>query len=106
MLPAGPDPLMPNRLWYSAARPLFPQADSSIAWAMVTAAGTPHRCWAATAPGAIRLMNACCARVPGVACAGAEYCRYRSGLAAGVAAGVAAVGLPLGVADGREAGAT
>jgi hypothetical protein len=50
---------MPNRLWYSAASWLFPQADSSIACAIVTAAGTPHRCWAATAPGAMRLMNAC-----------------------------------------------
>ena len=50
---------MPKRLWYSAASWLFPQADSSIACAIVTAAGTPHRCWAATAPGAMRLMNAC-----------------------------------------------
>ena len=58
-LPAGPDPLMPKRLWYSAASWLFPQADSSIACAIVTAAGTPHRCWAAPAPGAMRLMNAC-----------------------------------------------
>src|SRR3984957_1272407 len=57
---------MPNRLWYLAASWLFPQADSSIACAMVTAAGTPQRCWAATAPGAIRLMNACWSRVPGV----------------------------------------
>jgi hypothetical protein len=76
MLPAGPDPLMPKRLWYSAASWLFPQDDSSIAWAMVTAAGTPHRCSAATAPGAIRLMNACCVRVPGVACAAGAYCLY------------------------------
>src|ERR1700722_6708496 len=66
-LPAGPVPLMPNRLWYRAARLLWPQADSSIAWAIVTDAGTPKRCWAATAPGATRLMNACWFRVPGVA---------------------------------------
>src|ERR1700722_8434904 len=59
---------MPNRLWYLAARLLWPQADSSIAWAIVTDAGTPKRCWAATAPGATRLMNACWFRVPGVAC--------------------------------------
>ncbi len=40
-LPAGPVPLMPKRLWYCAARPLCPQADSSMACAIVTAAGTP-----------------------------------------------------------------
>ncbi|HWG16197.1 MAG TPA: hypothetical protein VG268_23265 [Streptosporangiaceae bacterium] len=40
-LPAGPVPLMPNRLWSSLASELWPQADSSMAWAMVTAAGTP-----------------------------------------------------------------
>jgi hypothetical protein len=50
---------MPKRLWYSAESWLFPQEDSSIACAIVTAAGTPQRCWAATAPGAMRLMNAC-----------------------------------------------
>ena len=72
---------MPKRLWYLAASWLFPQEDSSIACAMVTAAGTPQRCWAATAPGEIRLMNACCVRVPGVACAAGAYCRYCSGLA-------------------------
>jgi hypothetical protein len=32
-----------------------------MACAMVTAAGTPYRLWAATAPGAIDAMNACCA---------------------------------------------
>ncbi|HEY5016431.1 MAG TPA: hypothetical protein VII59_06600, partial [Streptosporangiaceae bacterium] len=89
---------------------------------MVTAAGTPQRCWAATAPGAIRLMNACCVRVPGVACEGAAYCRYCSGLAVAdeeavdvgaaaalgvaVALGLAAVGWALGVADGLEVRAT
>jgi hypothetical protein len=88
---------------------------------MVTAAGTPQRCWAATAPGAIRLMNACCVRVPGVACEGAAYCRYWSDLAVAdeeavgvgaaalgvaVALGLAAAGRALGVADGREVGAT
>jgi len=35
---------MPKRLWYVAERLLCPQADSSMAWAIVTAAGTPHRC--------------------------------------------------------------
>jgi hypothetical protein len=29
-----------------------------MAWAMVTAAGTPYLRWAATAPGAISSMNA------------------------------------------------
>src|ERR1700761_2426902 len=78
---------MPNRLWYRAARLLWPQADSSIAWAIVTAAGTPKRCWAATAPGATRLMNACWFRVPGVA-----YCLEGEPAGAGDAAGA-------GVAD-------
>src|ERR1700734_63689 len=81
---------MPNRLWYFAASELLPQADSSIACAMVTAAGTPHRRWAATDPGAIRLMNACCARVPGVACAAGAYCRECSGRAAADGGGAAA----------------
>ncbi len=40
-LPAGPLPLMPNRLWSSLASALWPHPDSSMAWAMVTAAGTP-----------------------------------------------------------------
>ena len=43
---------MASRLW--------PQPDSSIACAIVTAAGTPYCCCAASAPGAIALMNACC----------------------------------------------
>src|SRR5260370_631954 len=51
-LPAGPAPLMPNRLWYCAARLLAPHPDSSIACAIVTDAGTPYRCSAAPAPGA------------------------------------------------------
>ncbi len=54
--------------------PLSPRPDSSIACAIVTAAGTPYRCCAAIAPGAMRLMNACCACVPGAACADAAYC--------------------------------
>src|SRR6266567_1575923 len=62
-LPAGPVPLMPNRLWSLVARLLRPQPDSSIAWAIVTAAGTPYRRWAATAPGATWPMNACWAVV-------------------------------------------
>ena len=76
-LPAGPVPLMPNRLWSCTASELRPQDDSSIACAIVTEAGTPQRCCAAIAPGAIWLMKACCARVWGVAgesCA--EYFRY------------------------------
>ena len=37
-----------------------------MAWAMVTEAGMPYLCWAAIAPGATSLMNACWAAVPGV----------------------------------------
>ena len=58
-LPAGPAPLMPKRLLSWTARPLCPQPDSSMAWAMVTAAGTPYLRWAAMAPGTTALMNAC-----------------------------------------------
>ena len=47
-----------------------------MACAIVTDAGTPKRCWAASAPGAIWLMNACCDFVPGVAAAGTACCRY------------------------------
>ena len=65
-LPAGPVPLIPNRLWSAAASPLCPQPDSSMAWAMVTEAGMPYLCWAAIAPGATMLMNACWAAVPGM----------------------------------------
>src|ERR1700748_1634212 len=82
---------MPNRVWYCAASPLRPQEDSSIACAMVTAAGTPNRCCAAIAPGATRLMNACWSRVPGVA-----YCRPAElAVAVGVGdgAGVVAAGV-------------
>jgi hypothetical protein len=61
VVPAGPVPLIPNRLWSWLARLLSPQPDSSMAWAMVTAAGTPYRLCAATAPGAIDAINACCA---------------------------------------------
>ena len=63
VVPAGPVPLMPKRLWSWLARLLPPQPDSSMACAMVTAAGTPYRLWAATAPGAIDAINACCAAV-------------------------------------------
>jgi len=42
-----------------------------MAWAIVTAAGTPYRCCAAIAPGATALMNACC---PVAACNGAVTC--------------------------------
>ena len=40
-LPAGPVPFMPNRLWSLLASRLWPQSDSSMACAIVTAAGTP-----------------------------------------------------------------
>ena len=63
--PAGPVPLIPNRLWSAVASALCPHPDSSMAWAIVTAAGMPYRCCAAIAPGATRLMNACWAAVPG-----------------------------------------
>ena len=59
--PAGPDPLIPNRLLSWVASRLWPQPDSSIACAIVTAAGTPYCRCAASAPGAIWAMNACCA---------------------------------------------
>ena len=58
-LPAGPVPLMPNRLWSLVASVLWPQPDSSMAWAIVTDAGTPYLRCAAIAPGAISPMNAC-----------------------------------------------
>jgi hypothetical protein len=58
-LPAGPVPLMPNRLWSWVASELCPQPDSSMAWAIVTDAGTPYLRWAAIAPGATASMNAC-----------------------------------------------
>ena len=64
-LPAGPVPLMPNRLWSRIASALWPQPDSSMAWAIVTAAGTPYRLCAAIAPGAIALMKACWLDVSG-----------------------------------------
>src|ERR1022692_346797 len=60
-LPAGPVPLMPNRLWSLMASSLWPQPDSSMACAIVTAAGTPYLRCAATAPGATLPMNASCA---------------------------------------------
>jgi hypothetical protein len=63
-LPAGPAPLIPNRLLSWVASWLWPQPDSSIACAIVTAAGTPYFCWVAMAPGAISSMNACWLLVP------------------------------------------
>src|SRR5580693_7759341 len=101
---------MPNRLWYRAARLLWPQADSSIAWAIVTDAGTPKRCWAATAPGATRLMNACWFRVPGVACCfGDELADDSAGDTDGAGAagrdGLAGAGLTFaGAAAGADLG--
>jgi hypothetical protein len=85
-LPAGPVPFMPNRLWSLVARLLRPQPDSSMACAMVTAAGTPYLCCVATAPGAICSMNACCAPVAfaGVAAAARALLRgARADAAAG-----------------------
>ncbi len=74
-LPAGPSPLIPNRLWSWLASVLWPHADSSMAWAIVTAAGTPYVRWAAIAPGATWLMNASWAAVPGDdVAAGAGWC--------------------------------
>src|SRR5580658_10428596 len=64
-LPAGPLPLIPNRLLSCRASWLWPQPDSSMAWAIVTDAGMPYCRCAARAPGAISLMNACCAVVSG-----------------------------------------
>jgi hypothetical protein len=57
--PAGPVPLIPNRLLSWVASRLWPQPDSSIACAIVTAAGMPYCCCAASAPGATAAMNAC-----------------------------------------------
>src|SRR6185312_14611186 len=71
-VPAGPVPLMPNKLWSLIARALWPQPDSSIAWAIVTAAGMPYRLGMAMAPGAIWLMNSCWAAVPGTCVASAD----------------------------------
>src|ERR1700759_4239832 len=73
--PAGPVPLIPNRLWSAVASSLCPQPDSSMGWAIVTAAGTPYRSWGAVAAGAIRLMNACWAAVPGAVDAGGSCLR-------------------------------
>src|ERR1700678_3205329 len=98
---------MPNRLWYRAARLLCPQAASSIAWAIVTAAGTPKRCWAATAPGATRLMNACWCRVAGVAyCFGDELADDGDAAGAGVTGwdGLAGAGCAFGGADVGDLG--
>jgi hypothetical protein len=96
---------MPNRLWYWAARLLRPQADSSMACAIVTAAGTPKRCCAATAPGATRLMNACWSLVPGVAYVRPAWLdAVGAAVAAGVAAGDDAGGVLAGAAAGVAAG--
>src|SRR6185437_1231371 len=79
---------MPNRLWSWAASVLEPQPDSTMAWAIVTAAGTPYLRWAAIAPGAICSMNVRSALVgaaaTGVARAGLEGAddRARAGLGA------------------------
>src|ERR1700722_8880178 len=101
---------MPNRLWYRAAGLLWAQAGSPIAWAIVTDAGTPKRCWAATAPGETRLMNACWFRVPGVAyCFGDELADDGDAAGAGVADwdGLAGAGFAFAGADvgdlGRDA---
>src|SRR5579862_9856253 len=59
--PAGPVPLMPNRLLSCVASKLWPHPDSSMACAMVTDAGMPYCRCAASAPGATLAINACCA---------------------------------------------
>jgi hypothetical protein len=83
--PAGPVPLTPNRLWSRAESVLLPQPDSTMACAIVTAAGTPYLRWAAIAPGAICSMNVrsapVCAAAAGAA--GTEKCGRVGGLAAG-----------------------
>jgi hypothetical protein len=73
-----------------------------MACAIVTAAGTPNRCCAATAPGATRLMNACWSLAPGVV-----YCRPAEldgaacvGCALGAGAGCEGAGAAFGVAAG------
>ena len=83
-----------------AASWLVPQPDSSMAWAIVTEAGTPKRCWAAIAPGAIWLMNACWVFVPGVAVSGAVCLLYGAGdddFAAGPLARAGALAVPVAV---------
>ena len=62
--PAGPVPLIPNRLLSWVASRLWPQPDSSIACAIVTAAGMPYCRCAASAPGATWAMKARCAAEP------------------------------------------
>ncbi len=75
-LPAGPVPLMPNRLWSVTASSLWPQPDSSMACAIVTAAGTPYLRCAATAPGATARIKASCV-VMSCGAAGAGTCAGR-----------------------------
>src|ERR1700729_2170576 len=94
-LPAGPVPLIPNRLWPLTASSLWPQPDSSMACAMVTAAGTPYRRCVAIAPGATSSMNPCRVLVVGAdaapgAVAGAAVCL-----------GCDAVGVPAVLPPGR-----
>ena len=73
-LPAGPVPLMPNRLWSLVASVLCPHPDSSMAWAIVTEAGTPYLRCAAMAPCATWLMKACWVLVSCAGAAGAGLC--------------------------------
>ena len=79
--PAGPDPLIPNRLWSSLASWLWPHPDSSIACAIVTAAGMPYCRCAARAPDATAAMKACCPEGSGTdAVLGATWLRLYRGL--------------------------
>src|SRR5215471_18371511 len=79
--PAGPVPLIPNRLWSCVASWLCPHPDSSIACAIVTAAGMPYCRCAASAPGTTSLMNACRAAVSGTdAALAATWLRLYRGL--------------------------
>src|SRR6266487_4092985 len=93
-VPAGPEPLIPNRLWSRIASALWPQPDSSIAWAIVTAAGMPYRLCMAMAPGATWLMNACWAAVPGTCVASAveAFLVYDGADGDGEPSGVSALG--------------
>ena len=101
-LPAGPVPLMPNRLWSLVASALWPQPDSSMAWAMVTAAGTPYACAGRRSrPGATALMKACCRTPAAPRWAGAWCCWLSAGAAPATPAELAGPGRQ--ARDGRTA---
>jgi hypothetical protein len=74
-----------------------------MAWAIVTAAGTPYRLCAAIAPGAIALMKVCWLEVSGtcVAEAGGLFLVYDG--AAGVEDVLAVLAVPAGAVRPAEA---